>query len=849
MKLNKLFAMLAAPALLLCGCNNDKTEDDAADIRTISVTTSKTEVAVTDDNLAEELLEISWSDESRYIGTVSYTLEIALSNGTASPYTAAGIGSKSKSFTGEDMRSLLFGLGVGVGERAELKATVSAVAGGSTVNRSAAVTFAAVVEGSELEPIVLAADPLTVVLRDEEGEALGFEWSDPNSYKESVTYRLELDVTGNGFATADIRETGSASLSYTNSELNELLLDKWHGEAGIVSTLDARVSAVAGGSVQTVSQTVCIDVTPYGTALEYSAMALYGTAAGSEELAMTKGEGQKFTFSGYLAAGDVYFRCNPDGTDAGDWFVAAEAGKTIVSGAAETVVSAPAGSDRTAAAWTVKDEGVYTVELDVEQRTVVFTLDRKIYSAIGMVGPATPKEWDANYPEMFTRDGFKFEWEGELKAGTMRFLCEPDPTKGWEVDQYIASERDKPVVSGETERLVLAAVAQSGRGDNMWVIGTPGKWHISLDLESQTGVFTLLEGRGKYDGLNAVHMAGDATPGGWDAGKMEPLSKEGNCWKWSGRLNTGEIKFICNRTDDRPWGEYGFLALAAGDPVTADNFVKKYTTSGDDWKWNITAAGTYDITIDLDAEEITFALKEQSGGKYDDLKTIHMVGPATPGGWDASKMEPLEKDGNGWKWSGHLNSDEIKFVCNHTGDDWGTYQLQAQKNGQPVGVNNKAMKFNKGGDDNKWRIEVAGEYEIAIDLENETVTYKLITPDKKAADDNYPSLGMIGDAAPQGWSFDYTNSTLERQEDGTTYLWKGRLNSGSLQIFCDTTDTAWGSPRLTAVARDFEIESGDENLMHYKQDDNGWKITVEGEYTVKVDLLRMTVVFTLANAR
>lgn len=725
MKLNKLFAALVAPALLLCGCSTDDPGDAAADIRTITVKVSKTEAVITADNLADEVLAFTWSDDSHYAGTASYTLEIALADGSAAPYAAAGIGSKSKAFTGEDMRSLLFGLGVGVGERVELKAAVSAVAGGSTVNRSTAVTFAAIVERSELEPIALVADPLTVVLRDEEGEALGFAWSDPNSYKEGVTYRFELDVTGNGFATADIRETDSTSLSYTNSELNELLLDKWHGEAGIVSTLDARVTAVAGGNVQTLSQTVCIDVTPYGTAVEYSAMALYGTAVNSEERAMTKGEGQKFTFSGYLGAGDVYFRCNPDGTGDTDWFVASVDGKAIVSGATETIVLAPAGSDRKPFGWKIETDGFYSVEVDVESRTALFTLERKIYSAVSMVGPATPEGWEISKATPLSRNGFLFDWEGELTIGTVRFICDPDGT--WETDQYIASERDKPVVSGETQRLVLAAVAESGRGDNMWSIETAGKWHITLDLETLTAVFTLLEAKGKYDDLVSIHLVGSATPGGWDAGNMTPMSYENGLWKWSG----------------------------------------------------------------------------------------------------------------------HLADDEIKFVCNHTGDDWGTYQLQAVTGGDPVSVGNAVKKFNKGGEDNKWVIMIAGDYEIEIDLEKETVTYNLVKSDAEKA--GYTALGLIGGAAPQGWSFDFSNSTLTPDADGI-FTWTGYLKAETLHMMCNPDPALeWSNPRITALAADTEVVSGEELLMHYRKDDNSWKITDAGMYEVKVDLHRMTVLFTLVN--
>lgn len=99
--------------------------------------------------------------------------------------------------------------------------------------------------------------------------------------------------------------------------------------------------------------------------------------------------------------------------------------------------------------------GEYTVTVDTEQRTILFTLERRFYTSLAMVGPATPGDWAITEATPLTRSGRVFTWEGDLKVGTLRFACDPDGT--WETDQYIASERDKPVVPGVSEELVLAA--------------------------------------------------------------------------------------------------------------------------------------------------------------------------------------------------------------------------------------------------------------------------------------------------------------------------------------------------------------------------------------------------------
>lgn len=168
--------------------------------------------------------------------------------------------------------------------------------------------------------------------------------------------------------------------------------------------------------------------------------------------------------------------------------------------------------------------------MDTEQRTILFTLERRFYTSLAMVGPATPGDWAITEATPLTRSGRVFTWEGDLKVGTLRFACDPDGT--WETDQYIASERDKPVVPGVSEELVLAAVSEPNRGDfcedrrsgNLGRLGRYGGGNGSW--------FTLK--RSLLENCTAMHMVGDAAPNGWDAGNMTPLASEGTTWKWVG---------------------------------------------------------------------------------------------------------------------------------------------------------------------------------------------------------------------------------------------------------------------------------------------------------------------------
>ena len=99
-------------------------------------------------------------------------------------------------------------------------------------------------------------------------------------------------------------------------------------------------------------------------------------------------------------------------------------------------------------------------------------------------------------------------------------------------------------------------------------------------------------------------------------------------------------------------------------------------------------------------------------------------------------------------------------------------------------------------------------------MQAQTVTFRLVRSD--AEETAYPSLGLIGGAAPQGWGFDYSQSTLLPEDGNRYYTWTGHLNEGGLNIMCDISDTEWGSPRLTALDPDTQVVSGEACGMHYK---------------------------------
>lgn len=712
-------------AMLLTSCTPDTAEntDELKDI----TASAPDALEITAANAAEELLQVTWTDNSVYADPVTYAVSLSLKGGSPEDVYEATDATSPWKYTGAALQSLLVTeWGVAEEEDAVLNIAVNAVRDGKIVNSSAALEVSVVVK-TAVKPLVLSVDPLTVNLAEESAEesAVTFSWTDENEY--TASYRLTLNA---GSEKYEVEGLAEKTLSFTHEAFNQIAREALGLAARVSSTVEATVVSYDSNGVLASSAAKAFDVTPYGSITEYSALAIFGTATAAGDdpakaFAMTKGEGSVFTWRGELEkGGTVRILVEPDG-DAKDFIVPSEDGKEIVSGLVENLDVAQSGY-----AWTVPVWGVYEVTVDLGERTVVFGEVTRKYSNIGMVGPATPNEWDAVNPTLLTTEDYTvFTWEGNLRNGTMRFLNNPSAA-GWEVDQYIASSADLEVVSGETMKLVLAAL-NTPRGDNMWKITNQGTYRITLNVDEMTVVFDRIG----------------------------------------------------------------------------------------------------DMTIP-------------------DFENVKLVGPASPGGWDAAAMSPMEKDGEGWKWTGHLNSGELKFVCNQNGSDWGTTQLYAQVNGQGVSeFEGLEYPCNVGGDDNKWNIRYSGEYIIEISKYGK-VKFTIISldpvPDQSAdvLAENYPSLGLIGGAAPNGWDQSYAASTLLPDGAGI-YRWEGPLKADGLHIMCDVTKTDWTSPRLTAPFGGIVAKSGTPLPMVWQKNDTNWNIPEQGVYSVVVDLNAMTVTFTL----
>ncbi len=165
---------------------------------------------------------------------------------------------------------------------------------------------------------------------------------------------------------------------------------------------------------------------------------------------------------------------------------------------------------------------------------------------------------------------------------------------------------------------------------------------------------------------------------------------------------------------------WGALEYRAGDAgVTLSDGVSAALVSSDDNsndnKFQVGETANYNIVCNLAAKTV---IVTKAAYQDDELKhtALWLVGSATTGGWDLGKATMiLPSDDNPMVFRGTVDllEGEMKIAVNkYTGYGQTFYQRDA--------ADDTKMTF--GGDDNKWNISKAGQYDVEADVKNLTIS-------------------------------------------------------------------------------------------------------------------------------
>ena len=198
------------------------------------------------------------------------------------------------------------------------------------------------------------------------------------------------------------------------------------------------------------------------------------------------------------------------------------------------------------------------------------------YSEIYMVGSSSPIGWDISKAVPLvqsTVNPFLFTYSGVMLPGEFKFPV--NRNTDWGQDMYM-----------KTDDSHMYLHKGGASDDNKWTIAKKGYYTIMLNLLDNTISINRLK----------LYMVGSATPIGWSIDKaieMKEDATDGCIFTYSGPMVAGEFKFPVNRNTD--WGQNMYMR------IDDSHMYLHIGGASDDNKWNITAAGNYVLTVNVES--------------------------------------------------------------------------------------------------------------------------------------------------------------------------------------------------------------------------------------------------------
>lgn len=539
-----------------------------------------------------------------------------------------------------------------------------------------------------------------------------------------------------------------------------------------------------------------------------------------------------FTWEGQLNPGEMKLCLSKGSWDAPFIrpFVADD--KIGREGVAETLFDMHAGDPDYK--WKVVDKGVYNLTFDLRNwlMNVKFVREADAPEIVPIrtenlyiVGSATPNGWNIDEPTALEKKSdYIFVYEGPLDAGEMKACT---TTGSWDIEFVRPSFDGCKINSSGVE---AADFIYTAAPDYKWVVDEPGIYRLTFDLEH----FTIAaEYTGSFTPTPKLYMIGEATEGGWswdDATVIEASEGNDGLFVWEGELGRGSLK--ASSVKDF---EAAFYRPAVADCEISASGVASHEmvlTEDPDDKWLVTTAGRYRLTFNT--VDMTFDAVYMSGEVS--LPSLYLIGGATPGGWSLDNAtEVTTETENLYTWEGVLSEGDFK-ACMTLDFDAPFYRpASAGVTVSENGASSDAMVFTTDPDD-KWVVTKSGKYRLTFDLAAMKFTAQFLESAVVV-----PSLYMIGDATPGGWSLD--NATEFTHVDGTegTYTWTGELKTGEFKA-CTVKD--FDAPFYRPSSNNCEVsENGvaQSDVVFTTSPDDKWKVVTAGTYTITIDIKALTI--------
>lgn len=240
-----------------------------------------------------------------------------------------------------------------------------------------------------------------------------FEWTAADyNFSAAVTYGVELDITGNNFASpVTVKTTTGLKIEdVTVEQINAILLAKAL-PTGVASSVDLRIAANVNPDVATVySNVVTISVTPYETVVEYPKLQVPGSYQGWDPANLSTviySLNSDNKYEGYIFFPDADAKYKY--TQGLSWDV--NWGDDNADGTLE-----PGGADIG-----LVNPGMYRLNVDLNALTHTATATNW-----GLIGSATPTGWDSDTDLTYDAVSGHLTITTDLIVGDIKFRANDD---------------------------------------------------------------------------------------------------------------------------------------------------------------------------------------------------------------------------------------------------------------------------------------------------------------------------------------------------------------------------------------------------------------------------------------
>lgn len=457
--------------------------------------------------------------------------------------------------------------------------------------------------------------------------AVTFAWKMANDKGADATtfhYDFDMDIAGNNFETAIdvVNLESNLSKSFTHKELSDLIVSHWGKTTGSVVELEARLKAtntVTGAKTRTVWATVKFKISDFETEVfeivvekpeedalvSLSIMKDLETAIDFSWKAVNNKDEEVSVFS-YSFTMDI----------AGNEFAAAIPVEDLGQVAQKSYTHRQL-SDLIGMHWGKNLGDLVELEAKIIAtnnelienpiETVIrfnvqnnYLLPENLY----LTGEATSAGNNLSNVLVLDKseDGKGFYWRGTLSTnGGFKFLY--------------SNESMLPSLNKGEGEASLSPRRENTEADALFSVTKNGNYAIAINLVEMSIAY-------KFVPLENLYLLGNATPAGWnidDADEVVWQRQSPNIFIYEGQLNTGELKMPSERGN---WLCDFLMAYDPADPdktlvpITGDwqdativNGADAMNNNNLDKKWEITSAGAYKVTVDMNNMKVKFEKK------------------------------------------------------------------------------------------------------------------------------------------------------------------------------------------------------------------------------------------------